>query len=139
MLFSQDQLETLYQCLQDKDALTEYSQYNNWGYAVSDDQFSGSSNEVVGGATAPEMTDAQLKEYTLEQTKGMCTTWLNRVHVLALKKKRKLNKSTKELITKHIENSDRVDQQKSYSAGFESAPFASSNSGLNMSFGGFGM
>ena len=101
MLFSQDQLETLYQCLQDKDALTEYSQYNNWGYAVSDDQFSGSSNEVVGGATAPEMTDAQLKEYTLEQTKGMCTTWLNRVHVLALKKKRKLNKSTKEFITNH--------------------------------------
>lgn len=136
MLFSQDQMGTLYQCLQDKEALTEYSQHNNWGYVVSDDEFSGASTD--SDDKAPKMTDAELKEYTLKQTTDMCTTWLSRVHVLALKKKRKLNKSTKELITKHIENSDRVDQQKSDSAGFGSAPYVPSNTGLNMSLG-FGL
>lgn len=129
MLFSQEQLATVQHCLQDKEALSYAT--GGWGFDFND--YNHNDPEEA------KKMEEDMKKGAFDQNKQLCTSMLDRVHVLALKKKRKLNKSTKELFTKHIDNSGRIDQQKS-NLWSPYAPYSPMNSGFNMSIGtgGFG-
>jgi hypothetical protein len=50
---------------------------------------------------------------TIEYIRNRCLGQLNDIHVVALKKKKKLNKSTQELLISHMDNSSRSSKSKS--------------------------
>lgn len=72
---------------------------------------------------------------TPEQLINACGNTLGNVHVMAFNKKRKLNKSTKEIFAKHVNNSSRFETKED---NYGYSPYAPSSMGLSTGFGGFG-